>query len=310
MFILGQTTSSNTVESTIDSTLNIKAVTENKVNALERFWNGINWDKIIATLIEKSIYLLFLIILFIFLNRVGKKLIDKTYGNYSKKQAFSESRLRTIHTLVNNAFQYTLFFIFIYSLLTVVGVPVGSLLAGAGIAGVAIGLGAQGFMNDIITGFFIILEQQMDVGDYIRLSALNIEGTVTAVGLRTIQMKALDGTVHFIPNRNITIISNLSRSNMQVLIDVRIVPDEGYDKIIAIIEQVNMELKEKYSESIQTGPTIFGMVDLGNANFAIRTTMYVLNGKQAPIKEEFLAQYVKKLSDANFTIPNTPITLK
>ncbi|WP_207695095.1 small conductance mechanosensitive channel [Enterococcus sp. DIV0212c] len=310
MFILGQTISSETVESTMDSTLDIKAVTENKVNAFQRFWNGINWDQIIATLIEKTIYLLFLILLFAFLNRIGKTLIDKTYGNYSKKQSFSESRLKTLHTLINNAFQYTLFFFFIYSLLTVVGVPVGSLLAGAGIAGVAIGLGAQGFMNDIITGFFIILEQQMDVGDYVRLTALGIEGTVTAVGLRTTQMKALDGTVHFIPNRNITTISNLSRSNMQVLIDVRIMPDEGYDQITAIIEQVNLELKEKYSESIQTGPTIFGMVDLGNGNFAVRTTMYVLNGKQAPIREEFLAQYVKKLSEAHFTIPNTPITIK
>ncbi|EOI00369.1 small conductance mechanosensitive channel [Enterococcus moraviensis ATCC BAA-383] len=310
MFILGQSKSSTTIESTLDSTIDIKTVTENKVNALQRFWNGINWDQIIATLIEKTIYLLFLILLFVILNRIGKTLIDKTYGNYSKKQSFSESRLKTLHTLINNAFQYTLFFFFVYSLLTVVGVPVGSLLAGAGIAGVAIGLGAQGFMNDIITGFFIILEQQMDVGDYVRLTALGIEGTVTAVGLRTTQMKALDGTVHFIPNRNITTISNLSRSNMQVLIDVRIMPDEGYDQITAIIDQVNQELKEKYTESIQTGPTIFGMVDLGNGNFAVRTTMYVLNGKQAPIREEFLAQYVKKLSEANFTIPNTPITLK
>ncbi|MEI5988652.1 small conductance mechanosensitive channel [Enterococcus termitis] len=310
MFILAHSGSSATIESTMDSGLDIKAVTENKVNALQRFWNGINWDEILATLIEKAIYLLFLILLFALLNRVGKTLIDKTYGNYSKKQSFSESRLKTLHTLINNAFQYTLFFFFIYSLLTVIGVPVGSLLAGAGIAGVAIGLGAQGFMNDIITGFFIILEQQMDVGDYVRLTALGIEGTVTAVGLRTTQMKALDGTVHFIPNRNITTISNLSRSNMQVLIDVRIMPDEGYDQITAIIDQVNQELKEKYTESIQTGPTIFGMVDLGNGNFAVRTTMYVLNGKQAPIREEFLAQYVKKLSEANFTIPNTPITLK
>ncbi|EOL44452.1 small conductance mechanosensitive channel [Enterococcus caccae ATCC BAA-1240] len=306
MFILGQSASSATVESTMD----IKTATEDKVNALQRFWNGINWDQIIATLIQKAIYLLFLILLFALLNRIGKTLIDKTYGNYSKKQSFSESRLKTLHTLINNTFQYTLFFFFIYSLLTVIGVPVGSLLAGAGIAGVAIGLGAQGFMNDIITGFFIILEQQMDVGDYVRLTALGIEGTVTSVGLRTTQMKALDGTVHFIPNRNITTISNLSRSNMQVLIDVRIVPDEGYDQITAIIDQVNQQLKDKYTESIQTGPTIFGMVDLGNGNFAVRTTMYVLNGKQAPIREEFLAQYVKKLSEANFTIPNTPITLK
>jgi small-conductance mechanosensitive channel len=310
LFIVGQSVSTETLDSTVDSVVDIKAATETKINALQRFWNNINWDQILATVIEKTIYLLLLILLFVILNRVGKLLIDRAYSNYSKKQSFSESRLKTLHTLINNAFQYTLFFFFIYSLLTTVGVPVGSLLAGAGIAGVAIGLGAQGFMNDIITGFFIILEQQMDVGDYVRLTALGIEGSVTSVGLRTIQMKALDGTVHFIPNRNITTISNLSRSNMQVLIDVRIMPDEGYDQIITIIDQVNQELKEKFSESIQSGPTIFGMVDLGNGNFAVRTTMYVLNGKQATTREEFLAQYVKKLSEADFTIPNTPITLK
>lgn len=280
------------------------------MSALQRFWNNINWDAIVATLIEKSLSILFLIFLFFIIQRIGKYLIDRTYANYSKKQHFSESRLKTLHTLIINAFQYTLFFFFIYSLLTIVGVPVGSLLAGAGIAGVAIGLGAQGFMNDLITGFFIILEQQMDVGDYIRLLALNIEGTVTSVGLRTTQIKAVDGTVHFIPNRNITTISNLSRANMQVLIDVRINPEEGYEKICEMITEVNETLKEKYIESIQTGPDIFGMVDLGNGNFAVRTTMYVLNGKQFAVKEEFLAQYIKALTEAGFTIPNTPIIAK
>ena len=306
MLILGLA-STETVDS---SAPDLAEATVKKVSALQRFWNNINWDAIVATLIEKSLSILFLIFLFFIIQRIGKYLIDRTYANYSKKQHFSESRLKTLHTLIINAFQYTLFFFFIYSLLTIVGVPVGSLLAGAGIAGVAIGLGAQGFMNDLITGFFIILEQQMDVGDYIRLLALNIEGTVTSVGLRTTQIKAVDGTVHFIPNRNITTISNLSRANMQVLIDVRINPEEGYEKICEVITEVNETLKEKYIESIQTGPDIFGMVDLGNGNFAVRTTMYVLNGKQFAFKEEFLAQYIKALTEAGFTIPNTPIIAK
>ncbi|MDH5054350.1 mechanosensitive ion channel family protein [Enterococcus faecalis] len=306
MLILGLA-STETVDS---SAPDLAEATVKKVSALQRFWNNINWDAIVATLIEKSLSILFLIFLFFIIQRIGKYLIDRTYANYSKKQHFSESRLKTLHTLIINAFQYTLFFFFIYSLLTIVGVPVGSLLAGAGIAAVAIGLGAQGFMNDLITGFFIILEQQMDVGDYIRLLALNIEGTVTSVGLRTTQIKAVDGTVHFIPNRNITTISNLSRANMQVLIDVRINPEEGYEKICEVITEVNETLKEKYIESIQTGPDIFGMVDLGNGNFAVRTTMYVLNGKQFAVKEEFLTQYIKALTEAGFTIPNTPIIAK
>ncbi len=88
----------------------------------------------------------------------------------------------------------------------------------------------------------------MDVGDYIKLANLTIEGTVVSVGIRTLQLKATDGTVHFIPNRNITTISNLSRANMQVLLDIRIVPEEGYDKIYEIIDRVNRTLAEKYQE--------------------------------------------------------------
>ncbi|TVS91750.1 mechanosensitive ion channel, partial [Enterococcus durans] len=197
----------------------------NQVNAFQRFWNGIDWDGILATLIQKGLYLVFLIILFGIINRIGKYLMDKSFKQYAKKTVLNESRLKTLHSLLNTIFHYTMGFFFIYAILSVIGVPIGSLLAGAGIAGVAIGLGAQGFMSDVITGFFIIMEQQMDVGDYVKLANLTIEGTVVSVGIRTLQLKATDGTVHFIPNRNITTISNLSRANMQVLLDIRIVPE-------------------------------------------------------------------------------------
>lgn len=280
-----------------------------KVNAFQRFWDGIDWDAILAAFIQKSLYLIFLIVLFWILHRVGKYLIDKSFNQYSKKAILNESRLKTLHSLLNTIFHYTLGFFFIYAILSAIGVPIGSLLAGAGIAGVAIGLGAQGFMSDVITGFFIIMEQQMDVGDYIKLANLTIEGTVVSVGIRTLQLKATDGTVHFIPNRNITTISNLSRANMQVLLDIRIVHEEGYDKIYEIIDRVNRTLAEKYQEELQTEPSIFGLVDLGNSNFAIRTVCYALNGKQYALKEEFLSSYVKELTASGFTIPNSPIAV-
>lgn len=278
-----------------------------QVNAFQRFWNEIDWDAILATFIEKTLYLIFLVILFSVLSKIGKYLLDKSFSQYSKKASLNESRLKTLYSLLHTIFHYTLGFFFIYALLSVIGVPIGSLLAGAGIAGVAIGLGAQGFMNDMITGFFIIMEQQMDVGDYIQLANLSIEGTVVSVGIRTLQLKATDGTVHYIPNRNITTISNLSRANMLVRLDIRIVPEEGYDKIQAVIQQVNQQLAEKYQNELQTEPTIFGLVDLGNSNFAIRTICYALNGKQHVLKEEFLSAYVQALTTAGFTIPNTPV---
>ncbi|MBO0431405.1 mechanosensitive ion channel family protein [Enterococcus sp. DIV0660C] len=299
---LAQITETKTTSS---ETITDQAVQQ--VNAFQRFWNEIDWDEILATFIEKTLYLIFLVILFSVLSKIGKYLLDKSFSQYSKKASLNESRLKTLHSLLHTIFHYTLGFFFIYALLSVIGVPIGSLLAGAGIAGVAIGLGAQGFMNDMITGFFIIMEQQMDVGDYIQLANLSIEGTVVSVGIRTLQLKATDGTVHYIPNRNITTISNLSRANMLVRLDIRIVPEEGYDKIQAVIQQVNQHLAEKYQNELQTEPTIFGLVDLGNSNFAIRTICYALNGKQYVLKEEFLSAYVQALTKAGFTIPNTPV---
>lgn len=299
LLLLSSTTDSTTMDITREAT--------RQLNAFQRFWNSINWDELSITLIGKGLYILFLAFLFGLLSKVGRLVIEHTYRSYSKKANLSENRMKTIHTLIINFFQYTLYFFFLYALLSTIGIPVGSLLAGAGIAGVAIGLGAQGFMNDIITGLFIILEKQMDVGDSIQLMNLGIEGTVISIGIRSVQIKSVDGTIHFIPNRNITTISNRSRANMQVVVDVRIKPEEDLEKISEIIQSINDRLAQTHKDDIQTGPTLFGMVDLGSGSFAIRTTMYVVNGQQFKIKEDFLTTYIKELSDAGFTIPAAPI---
>ena len=278
-----------------------------QLNAFQRWWDTIDWEKVTGLLISKGLMILFLIFLFSVLLRVCDFLVERSYQSYQKRQKFSESRMNTLNTLIRNVIHYTLGFIFIYSLLSTLGVPVGSLLAGAGIAGLAIGLGAQGFMNDIITGFFIIMEQQIDVGDYVILNNLTIEGTVTSVGIRTLELRSANGTVHFIPNRNITTISNNSRSNMQVIVDVRIDPNEGLDKIKAAIKTANDQIASSYKDEVQTDPTIFGLVDLGNSNYAIRTTFYVLNGQQFKIKEDLLAASITELNKANLSIPSTPI---
>lgn len=292
---------------TTQSDESIAQSTEQKLNALQRWWHNINWDEIINLIIQKTIGIVLLSILFLILHRSSYFLLDRIYHQYSKRYGMNETRLKTIKTLIHNIIQYTLGFFYVYSLLSILGFPIGSLLAGAGIAGLAIGLGAQGFMNDIITGAFIIMEQQIDVGNYIRLPNLSIEGTVISVGLRTLQLKSADGTIHFVPNRNITVISNTSRANMQVLVDVRVDPTEGIDEIKQVIETVNQKIAEQYHEVIETPPSIFGLVDLGNNNFAIRTIMYVENGQQFKLKQAFLTASIDALTANGYTIPNTPI---
>lgn len=288
----------------------VAETTEKQLNALQRWWHNINWENIINTIIDKAIGVVLLTLLFFILQRLSFFLLDRVYKQYAKRYSMNENRLKTIKTLMHNIIQYTLGFFYVYSLLSILGFPIGSLLAGAGIAGIAIGLGAQGFMNDIITGAFIIMEQQIDVGNYIRLPILGIEGTVMSVGIRTLQLKSSDGTLHYVPNRNITVISNTSRENMQVLVDVRINPNEGIEEMKHIIATVNQEFSQVHHEVIETPPSIFGVVDLGNNNFAIRSIMYVSNGQQFSIKQAYLTACIDALVQKGYTIPNTPIITK
>lgn len=109
------------------------------------------------------------------------------------------------------------------------GLPVDALLASAGILSVAIGLGAQGFFNDVVTGFFILAEQQIDVGDWVTIGA--VSGTVTSVGIRTTQVQSVDGTLNYIPNRNITIVSNSNRGNMRGIVNFDLPTDINIDDV-------------------------------------------------------------------------------
>lgn len=303
-------TSDSTISSTRPLSEEVTHQATKQLNAFQRFLDSIDWDKVLAWTITKVLYILLMTVLFLVMRKIFLHLVDKGYRKQiekMEKSGLNPQRQRTIKTLVHNIVQYTLVFFYIYSILTILGVPVSSLLAGAGIAGLTISLGAQGFMNDIITGMFIIGEKQLDVGDYVKLLNINIEGTVMAVGIRTTQLRGVDGTLHYVPNRNITTISNLSRSDMLVMIDVRIELAEGYEKIYHVIDQQTQKLANEFRNEIKSGPTIFGLVDLGNSNYAIRVTMYTENSRQYALKEQFLADYVTALTANGFTIPHTPI---
>ncbi|MDR1473246.1 MAG: mechanosensitive ion channel family protein [Lactobacillales bacterium] len=281
-----------------------KEMTKN-VGVIQKYINNINWDKFFATVLTKGISLILSFLFFFILFKVGKNVIEKTYESYAKRSSTTVVRARTIKRLIDSVFSYIVYFIAGYTFLVIVKIPIGSLLAGAGIIGLAIGLGAQGFMNDLITGFFIIVEQQIDVGDNVRMQNLGIEGSVISVGIRTTKIKSAEGYIHFIPNRNITTITNLSRLDIKVVVDICIVPEEGIERITEIIENTTKQLAKYYKDEITQSPEVFGLVDLGGGNFAIRTTMFVVNGKQSNIKQAFTAEYVQALTEENFTIPST-----
>jgi len=177
------------------------------------YFDKLDLTSVFENLLTKVISLLILFVLFY----IAKKLLHTTVKRIVKPSLkFSNrdaGRQKTISRLLENVFNYILYFFLVYCILSILGLPVSSLLAGAGIAGVAIGMGAQGFLSDVINGFFILFERQLDVGDEVVLTngPITVSGKVVSVGIRTTQLRGEDQALHFVPNRNITVVSNFSR---------------------------------------------------------------------------------------------------
>ncbi|MEW6977909.1 mechanosensitive ion channel family protein [Bacillus pumilus] len=180
-------------------------------------------------------------------------MIKRAYSTFSEKHEVSLSRAQTLQSLTLNIFAYLLIFILVVMILDLFHYNPTALLAGAGVVGLAIGFGAQGLVSDIVTGFFILLEKQFDVGEYITIAGF--DGIVEQIGLRTTQLRSFDGTLHFIPNRSILNVSNHSRGTMQALVDIELSPNENVDQMITALQAACDEVRAETPQIIE-GPQV------------------------------------------------------
>lgn len=266
----------------------------------------IDWQQIIINIGGKVIEIVLFILLFWIIDRLGKRLIHHIFISNARTSDTANNRISTIYTLTLNIYHYIIMFFGIYAVLSVLGVPVGTLIASAGIFSVALGLGAQGFVSDIVTGFFILLEDQIDVGDYVKIES--IEGTVSAIGLRTTQVTSPDGTLNFIPNRRILIISNQSRNDMRVLIDLPILTATPVNQLTSVIDTTNAKLVKQYPDIIGE-PDIQGVTTQADGTLVFRVQFYVKNGMQFAIQRDFLAAYLDAAKAAGITLPSPRVPL-
>lgn len=259
-------------------------------------FTDLSWHEISRQILNKLLLIVITALLFFLILWIGRLIINHLFLESNKHQLLkNKNRLSTIKTLTLNIYRYTCYFFFLYAILSEIGVPVGTLVAGAGIFSIALGLGAQGFVSDLVNGFFILLEQQLDVGDTVQLG--QIKGTVTALGIRTTQVTSSDGTLNYIPNRQITIVQNFSRNNMVTNVDIHISPSAKIEQIYQIVSQVNEKLVKDTPE-LQDQPIIVGPVTV-NAQLVFRVSITVTSGTQSQVASKFLAAYLKELHAAN-----------
>lgn len=263
-------------------------------------FNTIDWAAILITIITVVAQLIGILIFYAIVKKIGNNLILRTFTKLQKQRDMHPSRTKTLEKLALNVFTYFLFFILVTIVIGIFNYDIAPLIAGAGIIGLAIAFGAQGLVSDVVTGFLILLEKQIDVDDYVTMAGL--DGVVEEVGLRTTKLRSFDGTVHFIPNRQIDSVSNHSRGNMRALVDISISYDENIDEAIQVLQQVCDQVA-KAEGTIKEGPNVIGVQGLGDSDVVIRIIAKTENMSQWEVERKLRKALKEALDQAGIEIP-------
>lgn len=203
-------------------------------------------NNIYANILKNIIYILLVLIISFISIKILVRIINYLMNSntrISKKFAFNynSKRKETILRLIASLVRYIIYFIAVIQILSIFGINTTGLLASAGIISVAIGFGAQTLVKDVITGFFIILEGQFDVGDKVQINSAT--GQVMSLGLRYTKLKANTGEIYFIPNSTISQVVNYSKSYFVVEKELSIKIEEDIEtlenNIIELLEKLN-----------------------------------------------------------------------
>jgi small conductance mechanosensitive channel len=191
------------------------------------------------------------------------------------------------------------------TILPILGLNIGPLLASAGIAGFAVGFGAQTLVKDFINGFFILVENTFDIGDTIRTAG--VQGTVESITLRRTILRDADGTVHTVPNSQMSIVSNLTRDWTQLALQIAVDYKENSDKVVAVLKEVAHEVyeDERYHEDIVAEPEVPGIDRVTGEQVDYLLLVKTRPGKQFAISREFRRQ-IKECFEKNDIKPGTP----
>src|SRR5690606_32471871 len=184
------------------------------------------WLTLIGTLIKIA----FIILIAILVVHAGKYIIRRIFRiNLKGPIRKQERREQTLLKLLENALSYVVYFSAILAVLQEFNIDVKGLLAGAGVLGLAVGFGAQSLVKDVISGFFILFEDQFSVGDYVKIGTA--EGKVEEIGLRTTKIKNFTGELFILPNGTIAQVVNYSLKNSLAIVDVTIPFEQGIERV-------------------------------------------------------------------------------
>lgn len=215
----------------------------------------------------------------------------------------AERRADTLGSVLNNTARVVVAAFFLLMTLQEFGVNIGPLVAGAGIAGVALGFGAQSLVKDVIAGFFLLMENQFGVGDIISLEEGKHQGTVERMTLRVTQLRDAEGRAHYLPNGSITKVVVLSKEFSRALVDVEVGYDVDVDRVFEVLREVGAELRKEWPERVSEPMDVKGVEAFGKDGCIIRTLTKTAPGKQWDVQRELRRRIILRFRKEGISSP-------
>ncbi|WP_379155986.1 mechanosensitive ion channel domain-containing protein [Paenibacillus sp. sgz5001063] len=244
-----------------------KAV-ESAVRFKDNLWNLVTDAEMWANVLFAGLRILLIFILTRVIIKVVSRVIDRSMERETRGKLLGDSRrFSTVGGLLKNVVTFICNFVMIMLVLSEFHFNLGPLLAGAGVVGLAIGFGAQSLVKDVITGFFIIFEDQFAVGDVIQTGTY--KGTVEMIGLRTTRLLSSTGEVHIIPNGTIINVTNYSLANAMAVVDVPVKIERGLEGTLALIGEALKGIEER-NPNVIAYPNVLGIQSMSTSEYVIR----------------------------------------
>ncbi len=214
-----------------------------------------------------------------------------------------EKRAATLGKVIRNATRIIVWTGALLMIMNELGVDIGPLLAGVGIAGIAIGFGAQSLVKDLVAGFFILSENQFGVGDVIE--AAGHAGLVEKITLRATTLRDLEGKVHIIPNGTIDVVTNMTKEWSRAMLDVGVAYKEDVDHVMEVLKEVGegLEKDDEFGKLILEPLAILGVNSFGDSAVNIRVMFTTQPLQQWTVGREFRRRIKKTFDEKGIEIP-------
>ncbi|UCF84432.1 MAG: mechanosensitive ion channel family protein [Desulfobacteraceae bacterium] len=256
--------------------------------------------------------LLILILMFVFI-KLANLFTDRLFKRYKKdKQASDEEFKKRADTLSSVAASILKVCILIIAAITIMGqldIPIGPVLASAGIVGVALGFGAQHLVKDVISGFFILLDDQIRVGDVVQIAGKG--GLVESINLRMTILRDLAGNVHYVRNGEIDVVTNMTKEYSRYVFDVGVAYREDVDEVIDVIKEVDENLRNdpQFKDDILEPIEILGLDQFADSAIIIKARTKTKPIRQWAVGREFNRRLKRRFDEKDIEIPFPHVTL-